>query len=295
MNIFANSVDLARANITPTAKPFIQTPIAYRYSTEMRGGHALSTVPFQREKNFDDRKEFVCHSNTNARISVHVKFDKLFNVRATQKKELYKCFMDMRPLDRITAAILISGKPLRDVSKKAGLGVNFASQMLRDEKPPKQQSLEALSVAVEIDPNWTITGHPENPKIDRLLEIFAEVDFHARQKAFRALAKGSELSLSELSDLSKSTNVPLEALQAWISSKDSTQISDRNDEALTELALIANGKELDLDILRAALEEAYEVEFAILGRLGPSKKRAELVREIYDLRLNKQKKSSPKK
>ncbi|MEQ8784206.1 MAG: hypothetical protein RIE06_31450 [Roseibium album] len=295
MDIFSNSIDFAGPYISTATKSLIQSPVTYRHPTEMRRGHSLSAIAFEFEKDIDGIDEVVCHTDTNARISVHVNNIARFNVRATLEKELYKYAMDTRPLDRITAAILISGKPLRDISKTAGLGVNFASQMLRDEKPPKQQSLEALSIAVEVNPNWTMTGNPKNPKIDRLLEIFSETDIHTRQKAFRTLSKGSDLSLSDLSDLCDSSNVPLEALQSWIANAEHTFNSGKNTEAFTELAMIAHGKELDLDLLREALEEAYEVEFAILGRLGPSKKRAELVREIYDLRLNKQNNSAQKK
>lgn len=187
-------------------------------------------------------------------------------------------------IDRLAAAILTSGESLSSISETAKLGRNYASQMLSNETTPKSEALVALCTTLGIDSQWAMTGTPANPKLDGILELSSALDFESKKEVFKAMAPGSAQSLDSLHHISQSFGIPLSSLQGWIE-KDAAPAESPSADAFEELSNLANGQEIDIQLMRESLQEAYEIEIQVLGKLGPVQKRSRLVREIYALKL----------
>ncbi|WP_298981510.1 hypothetical protein [uncultured Roseibium sp.] len=285
MDELPNSRRLLGYDVTAADKTFVQSPVLDSHTPEMLGRHALSTTLLERQKGFDGLDQVMGHECDNARLCVHVNTDERFNVRAIAPEELYKSSMSARPIDRIAAAILLSGKSNRSISKSARLGVNAVSQLFTLERMPGPKGLVQLCDALSIDAGWVLTGKPGNPKIDEILVVADALSFDEKRTFLKSLAQGDQLSIDELKQLAVGANVSLEAIQKWLLGE---PISAKNPEdiaALDELAAIANGNDLDTELLMAALEEAYEIERQVYGKLGPPSTRAKLVKKIYALKL----------
>ncbi|MEP3012821.1 MAG: helix-turn-helix domain-containing protein [Hyphomicrobiales bacterium] len=187
-------------------------------------------------------------------------------------------------IDRLAAAILLSDRSLSSLAEAAKLGRNYVSQMLANETPPTNDALIAICNVLQVDAHWVMTGIPRNSKLDGLLEICANLDFASKKSVFRALSRGSEQPIGRIRQLSKEYNLSLTSLQEWIEHTDNPNLTDTSTLAFEELSSLAAGQEIDMVLMREALEEAYEIENQVLGQLGPVQKRAKLVREIYNLK-----------
>lgn len=279
-------------NVTTIGQPLIQPPVSGCDATEVTFRHALAALTLESEEDIDGFEQLVCHKLDNARLCVHVNSYERFMMRAAHEKQLYKSGMNASPVDRIAAALLLSGKSFRKISEAAKLGVNYVSHFFVKQTLPKNDTLAALCNVVEVDMNWVLTGVPRNKRIDSLLELFSHLTFDQKREAIAKLAEGEKLSVEDLSQVSEQTNTPVEDLRAWISGAENSRSTDDSTAAFDELSRIANGRELDIELLQESLEEAYELEYAIAGRLGPPEKRAQLVKKIYALKLSKSDRSS---
>jgi len=287
MNERLNSRRFFRNDVSTIRKTFTKTPIANGYASEMRLGHALPALTFEGKKCVDSFKQLVWHEPHDARLCVQVNKSERFIVRATHGKQLYKSEMTATSFDRIAAAILLSGKSFRSISETAKLGVNYVSQMFIKQHPPKNETLSALCDVLNIDAGWVLTGKPNNPRIDSLLVLLSGLPFEQKRSTIEVVAKGNGVKFEELNNASLQTGVPVEALRVWISDAKLDAANGDSAAAFDELTRIANGQELDFELLREALAEAYEIEHAILGRFGPPETRAKLVKEIYSLKLSR--------
>jgi len=194
--------------------------------------------------------------------------------------------MSTRPIDRIAAAILLSGQSKRSLSKSAKLGVNAVSQLFTKEQMPGHKGLSALCDVLSIDMGWVLTGTPRNPSIDTLLEIVDGLSFDEKSKVVERLASREKLTLDELRSISEEAQLPFDALQSWVIGKEAQPSDPASVAAFDELAMIANGNELNSDLLMEALEEAYQIEREVYGKLGPAATRAKLVKRIYALKIS---------
>jgi len=290
---------LFRDDISAGTETLIKTPVLGSNAPEMGWRHPLATEPLKGQEGIDNFNKIVHHNRHSARTSVQVNnnersltsSERLF-VRAIEPQEIYKCVMTARPIDRIAAAIYLSGKSFRGISEDANLGVNYISQMLNKQIVPKNDILVAICETLDVDTGWALTGRPGNSRIDALLDLFENVPFEAKRDAFNILARGNELSLDDLKEVAEATNTSVESLQKWISGTESDFETTVEHAAFNELASIANGHELEFELLKEALAEAYDIEREIYGQLGPSSARAKLVKEIYALKLTNRSKAS---
>ncbi|ERP98298.1 hypothetical protein Q669_24200 [Labrenzia sp. C1B10] len=287
MNENSDRQSLFGNNVAAIGQPLVQPPVSGSDATEVTFRHALATLTFESEEKIDGFEQLVYHGPDNARLCVQVNMFELFLMRAAHEKQLYKSGMNASPVDRIAAALLLSGKSFRKISEAAKLGVNYVSHFFIKQTLPKNDTLAALCKVVGVDMNWVLTGLPRNKRIDTLLDLFSHLSFDQKREAIAKLAEGEKLSVEDLSHVSEQTNTPIEDLREWISGNETTLTIDHSTAAFDELSRIANGRELDIELLQESLEEAYELEFAIAGRLGPPEKRAQLVKKIYALKLSK--------
>jgi len=287
MNERLNRSGLFGQNISAPRKSFAKSPITCGNPAKMSARHALAALAFESQIGVDRFKQIMWHEPHDARLCVHVNNCKRFIVRATHGKQLYKSGMTATSFDRIAAAILLSGKSFRSISESAKLGVNYVSQMFIKQNPPKNETLAALCEVLDIDAGWVLTGNPSNPRIDSLLTLLAELPFETKRSTIEVVAKGDSVKFEELNRSARETGIPVETLRAWISDTGSEYAGSDSAAAFDELTRIANGQELDFELLREALAEAYEIEHAILGRLGPPETRAKLVKEIYSLKRSR--------
>ncbi|QFT31784.1 hypothetical protein FIV00_14930 [Labrenzia sp. THAF82] len=272
-------------NVTTANKTFVQSSVLDSHPPEMIGRHTLAASLLERQECFDGLDQLMGHERDNARLCVHVYNNERFYVRAITHEELYKSSMSARPIDRIAAAILLSGKSNRSISKSARLGVNAVSQLFTLERMPGQKGLAQLCDALSIDAGWVLTGKPANPKIDEILAIADALSFEEKRTFLKSLSQGDQLSIDEMKKLASDARVSFEALQNWILGSTNGSATPETVAAFDELASIANGNELDTELLMASLEEAYEIERQVYGKLGPASTRAKLVKKIYALKL----------
>ncbi|WP_298958434.1 hypothetical protein [uncultured Roseibium sp.] len=285
MDELPNSPRLLGDDVATADKTFVQSPILNSHSPEMMGRHALAASLLERQESFDRLDQLMGHASDNARLCVHVNHDERFYVRAITHEEHYKSYMSARPIDRIAAAILLSGKSNRSISKSAKLGVNAVSQLFTLERMPGQKGLAQLCDALAIDAGWVLTGKPANPRIDEILAITDALSFDEKRTFLKSLSQGEQLSIDEMKHLATDARVSFETLQNWILGGSNGGTTPDSVAAFDELASIANGNELDTDLLMASLEEAYEIERQVYGKLGPASTRAKLVKKIYALKL----------
>ena len=285
MNVSTDRQSFPRNNVSARLETLNKPPVARGDTTEMRGRHPFTASSLESDETLNCSEQIVHHSEYDARKRVHVNNDARVIVRASKSKGSYKCAMTVQPIDRIAAAILLSGRSLRDISKSSGQGVNFVSQMLNSGKISKNEGVSAISQELGIDASWTFTGHPSNPRLDRLIELFTHLDFEQKKNAFRTLSAGKSQTIENLQRLAETSNVPLSDIQAWLEGAQIPSLQGDAAIAFEEINNIASGQEIDLPLLLESVHEAYEVIREILGHLGPTNKRAILIRDIYREKL----------
>lgn len=61
----------------------------------------------------------------------------------------------------------------RDLSTKAGLGINYVSQMIRDEKGPSAEAVVRLAKVMDVSLVWIFVGAEMDSATERLVALFA--------------------------------------------------------------------------------------------------------------------------
>lgn len=76
-------------------------------------------------------------------------------------------------LERLRGAVQKDGRPLRAISKAAGLGPNYLGELLNKGKVPGIDKLLRLCSELEISATWVLTGTKVSPDSEEMLSILA--------------------------------------------------------------------------------------------------------------------------
>lgn len=205
-------------------------------------------------------------------------------MRAFAENETYFSPMTVSWIDRIAAAIGASDLAYREISRQAGLGINFISQLLKTHKQPNQQRLEAISEAVNVSASWVLSGHPENPQLDRVIAAAMALPQDRRMLFFAILGAKSETPVSTIDKIVAGTNVEANQLFDALRLLEST---DQMEDPKPPAKNIPSEDDFDSELFALAYEEALKAERKILEYDAGQDARLEMTKIIYDL-LKKQ-------
>lgn len=91
-------------------------------------------------------------------------------------------------LGRIGGAIERDGRSKRAISKAAGLGVNFVTELLKGEKTPGIDSIARLCAELNVSLPWVLTGVDMTPDAVEMLSILSRLSSD-QQSAILELAR----------------------------------------------------------------------------------------------------------
>ncbi|WP_150526796.1 hypothetical protein [Roseibium sediminis] len=268
-------------NLSTIAQTLQKSAILDRFPTEMLVGHALAFRPLECEEFINGSEQIVHHGDHIERNSVQVKPNERLNVSDFAIRAIYNCRMEITWLDRIVAAISLTGQSYRTISQNASLGPNFVSEMIRLNRLPKTAQLQALCDALDIRSSWVLEGTPTHPAQERLVKLVAHLQPEERLRTMKKVGSAKDYSFSQLQDLADQEGISLDAIQKALhfSSSDTAASATALEGAGVEA--IAMAKDADLNLLMEIYQDVLDMEQAILGRRGRFNNRHELIREIY--------------
>lgn len=89
--------------------------------------------------------------------------------------------------ERLLAAIEADGRSLREISRTAGLGPNFISQMKKDKKGPSVDNFLKLTEALNVSAIYVISGVSMSSADERLLEHAAGLGDEDKEALLRVM------------------------------------------------------------------------------------------------------------
>lgn len=222
------------------------------------------------------------------------KFFSSFFVRAMLICTRYKARMGVTWLTRITVAAELSGQTKADISKSAGFGVNYVSQMLKDGKMPSVGRLTKLCTVLNISDGWVFSGTPRNSRLDPVVELIAKLPKALEKAAYSYLTNRADVTPSELAQISDHAKISLDELRRLqiITRDPAHTLGVTSREFSTEALPDLNGSASDIDheVFSAALEEAFEIEEAmrdrgVLTSSASSESRSKMIALLYAKRM----------
>lgn len=201
----------------------------------------------------------------------------------------YNTRMSVGWLHRITLAVELSGRVKSELSKAAGFGVNYVSQMITEGKMPSGNRLARLCEELNVDQSWVLTGAPANPRLDRIVEIISELPTELEKTAYMFFSN-REVSQRELLSLSDASGISLDDLRTLSIPKSEKQdlIPDLISPLPIETVNLGADApdDVDYDVYAIAFEQALQIEenmikLGVLSGPASSETRGNMVAMSY--------------
>ncbi|CAN0604136.1 unnamed protein product, partial [Ectocarpus sp. 12 AP-2014] len=179
--------------------------------------------------------------------------------------------------DRIAAAIGLSGTSRREVSLKAKLGVNYVSQILRNGHLPDGKRLGQICKALDISPEWVVSGFPPNPKLDSILAAVSPMPAQQRFQFYEILNKADEVPISRIDQIAEGTVLSSSDLQHALREASGAT----NVESKASIAVGNPTSNVDATLFAKAYDFVLSYENDMLTEPGSREARLKLARLIY--------------